>query len=51
MRAGVLSYAPGSESELVSPVSPFIDWSGFVGWCSVVGAVFCLRLGCFSLDL
>ena len=39
MRAGVLSYAPGSESEHVSPVSPFIDWSCVVGWCWVVGGV------------
>ena len=37
VRAGVLSYAPGSESERVSPVSQFIDWSGFVGGL-VVGA-------------
>ena len=35
VRAGVLSYAPGSESERVSPVSQFIDWSGFVGWLVV----------------
>ena len=27
VRAGVLSCAPGSESEHVSLVSPFIDWS------------------------
>ena len=39
VRAGVLSYAPGSESEHVSPVSPFIDWSCVVGWCLVVGGV------------
>ena len=38
VRAGVLSYAPGSESEHVSPVSPFIDWSWLVGLCVVVGA-------------
>ena len=40
VRAGVLSYAPGSESEHVSPVSPFIDWSCVVGWCLVVGGGF-----------
>ena len=40
VRAGVLSYAPGCESEQVSLVSPFIDWSGFVGWCLVVGGGF-----------
>ena len=51
VRAGVLSYAPGSESERVSPVSQFIDWSGFVVWCSVVGAVFCLLWCCCFLDL
>ena len=37
VRAGVLSYAPGSESEHVSLVSLFIDWSCFVGWCLFVG--------------
>ena len=37
VRAGVLSYAPGSESEHVSPVSQFIDWSDFVGWFRLVG--------------
>ena len=47
VRAGVLSYAPGSESERVSPVSPFIDWSCFVGWCLVVGAGFV----CFGVVL
>ena len=40
VRAGVLSYAPGSESEHISPVSPFIDWSCVVGWCLVVGGGF-----------
>ena len=40
VRAGVLSYAPGSESEHVSLVSPFIDWSCFVGWCLFVGGGF-----------
>ena len=40
VRAGVLSYAPGSESEHVSLVSPFIDWSCFVGWCLFVGGAF-----------
>ena len=53
VRAGVLSYAPGSESEHVSPVSQFIDWSGFVGWFPLLG--FCclcgLLLSCSSLDL
>ena len=38
VRAGVLSYAPGSESEHVSRVSPSIDWL-CVGWCLVVGGV------------
>ena len=37
VRAGVLSYAPGSESEHVSLVSPFMDWSRFVGLCLFVG--------------
>ena len=37
VRAGVLSYAPGSESEYVSLVSPFIDWSCFVCLCLCVG--------------
>ena len=37
VRAGVLSYALGSESEHVSLVSPFIDWSRFVGLCLLVG--------------
>ena len=36
VRAGVLSYAPGSESKHVSLVSPFIDWSRFVGFVLVV---------------
>ena len=36
MRAGVLSCAPGSESEHVSLVSPFIDWARFVGLVLVV---------------
>ena len=53
VRAGVLSYAPGSESEHVSRVSQFIDWSGFVGWFRLLG--FCclcgLLLWCSSLDL
>ena len=49
VRAEVLSLVPGSESEHVSSVSPFVDWSGFVGWCSVVGAFFCLLWWCFSL--
>ena len=40
VRAGVLSDAPGSESEHVSLVSPFIDWSCFVGWCLFVGGGF-----------
>ena len=40
VRAGVLSYAPGSESEHVSLVSPFIDWSRFVGLCLFVGGGF-----------
>ena len=40
VRAGVLSYAPGSESEHVSLVSPFIDWSRFVGLCLLVGGGF-----------
>ena len=40
VRAEILSYAPVSESEHVSPVSPFIDWSGFVGWFSVVAVLF-----------
>ena len=47
VRAGVLSYAPGSESEHVSPVSPFIDWSCVVGLCLVVGGGFV----CFCLVL
>ena len=42
VRAGVLSYAPGSESEHVSLVSPFIDWSGFVGWCLSCWGGLCL---------
>ena len=45
VRAGVLSYAPGSESEHVSLVSPFIDWSRFVGLCLFV-VVFFLLLCC-----
>ena len=40
VRAGVLSYAPGSESEHVSLVSPFIDWLCFVGLCLFVGGGF-----------
>ena len=47
VRAGVLSYAPGSESERVSPVSQFIDWSfllvGVGGWGLVVVCL-CLSL-------
>ena len=35
VRAGVLSYSPGSESKHVSLVSPFIDWSRFVGFVLV----------------
>ena len=54
MRAGVLSYAPGSESEHVSPVSPFIDWARFVGLVLVVlfGGVFwfALCVSCFFGD-
>ena len=38
VRAGVLSYAPGSESERVSPVSQSIDWS-FLFWCWCWGLV------------
>ena len=51
MRAGVLSYAPGSESEHVSLVSPFIDWARFVGLVLVVlfGGVFCFAL-CVSYN-
>ena len=41
MRAGVLSNAPGSESECVSLVSQFIDWSDFVGGL-VFGVWLCL---------
>ena len=41
VRAGVLSYAPGSESEYVSLVSPFIDWSCFVCLCLFVGGGLC----------
>ena len=53
VRAGVLSYAPGSESEHVSPVSQFIDWSdllvGFGWWGFVVWVVcFCGVLPWFS---
>ena len=46
VRAGVLSYAPGSESEHVSLVSPFIDWSRFVGFVLVFlgGALFAFVL-------
>ena len=40
VRAGVLSYAPSSESEHVSLVSLFTDWSCFVGWCLFVGRGF-----------
>ena len=39
-----MSYAPGSESEHVSLVSPFIDWSCFVGWCLFVGGGLCVVL-------
>ena len=39
VRVEVLSYAPGSESEHVSSVSPIIDWSCVVGSCLVVGEV------------
>ena len=49
VRAGVLSYAPGSESEHVSPVSPFIDWSCVVGWCLVVGGVLFAVVWFFSI--
>ena len=49
VRAGVLSYAPGSESEHVSLVSPFIDWSCFVGWCLFVGGGFVALCGSFWL--
>ena len=49
VRAGVLSYAPGSESEHVSLVSPFIDWSRFVGLCLFVGGA-CLLLFCSFLS-
>ena len=43
VRAGVLSYAPGSESEHVSLVSPFIEWSRFVGFVLVFwGGLFAL---------
>ena len=49
MRAGVLSNAPGSESERVSPVSQFIDWSDFVGGLVVgVWVGFCVLLLWFS---
>ena len=44
VRAGVLSYAPGSESEHVSLVSPFIDWSCFVGLCLSCWGGLCLLL-------
>ena len=45
VRAGVLSYAPGSESEHVSLVSPFIDWSRFVGFVLVfLGGLVCFVL-------
>ena len=47
VRAGVLSYAPGSESEHVSLVSPFIDWSCFVGLCLSFGGGFV----CFCVAL
>ena len=43
--AGVLSCAPGSESEQVSPLSPFIDWSCVVGWWLVVGGFSLLLFG------
>ena len=43
-RARVLSYAPGSQSEHVSLVSPFIDWSSFVGLCFCVEEGLCLLL-------
>ena len=42
VRAGVLSYAPGSESKHVSLVSPFIDWSRFVGFVLVFFGGACL---------
>ena len=45
VRVEVLSYAPDSESEHVSLVSPFIDWSRFVGLCLFVGRA-CLLLCC-----
>ena len=48
MRAGVLSNAPGSESECVSLVSQFIDWSVFVGGL-VFGVWLCLGFLCFAL--
>ena len=48
MRAGVLSNAPGSESECVSLVSQFIDWSDFVGGL-VFGVWLCLGSLCFAL--
>ena len=45
VRAGVLSYAPGSESEHVSHVSPFIDWSCLlVCACLLGGALFAFVL-------
>ena len=50
VRAGVLSYAPGSESEHVSLVSPFIDWSRFVGLCLFVcwGGLVCFCVVLFD---
>ena len=39
VRAGVLSYAPGSESVHMFHLSHIIDWSAFVGLGLVVGAV------------
>ena len=48
MRAGVLSNAPGSESECVSLVSQFIDWSVFVGGL-VFGVWLCLGFLCSAL--
>ena len=44
VRAEVLSYAPGSESEHVSLVALFIDWSCFVGLCLSVRKGLCLLL-------
>ena len=44
VRAGVLSYVSGSESELVSPVSQSIDWSLGLG----VGVVVWVLFVCFG---